>query len=71
MRDHKRRPALRQLGQRLLDGALRLGIQCRRRLVEDDDRRVAQEQAGDGHALLLPARELHPALAHDRVVPVR
>ena len=60
----------RQLRQRLLDRPLGLGVERRGRLVEDQDRRVLQEHAGDGQALLLPARELHAALADDRVEPV-
>jgi hypothetical protein len=38
-------------------------IQRRGGLVEDQDRRVLQQRAGDGHALLLAAGELQAALA--------
>jgi len=40
-------------------------------LVQDQDRRVLQEGAGDRHALPLSARQLHAALAHPRGQPVR
>ena len=46
-------------------------VEVRRRLVEDQDRRVLEERAGDRHALALAARELRAALAHDRVEAVR
>ena len=45
-------------------------VEVRRRLVQDQDRRVLQEGARDGHALALAARELRAALAHDGVEPV-
>ena len=44
---------------------------ARGRLVQDQDRRVLQEHPRDGEPLLLPAGELHAALADDRVQPVR
>ena len=70
MRDDQRRAPGRKLGQRLLDRPLRLRIQRRGRLVEDQDRRVLQEDASNGETLLLAAGELHPALADDRVEAV-
>src|SRR6266446_5317983 len=42
---------------------LRFGIERARRLVEQQDRRVAQNGAGDCKALTLPAREAHALLA--------
>ena len=46
---------------RLLDEHLGAGVHRRRRLVEDEDRRVGQERAGDGQQLLLPrARRSRP-----------
>src|SRR5690606_24549642 len=51
-----------------LGGVLR--VQAGRRLVEDDDRRVAEDRAGDGHALPLPAGERVAAFPDDRVVAV-
>ena len=59
MGDDERRPPLQEDGEPLLDERLRLGVEARRRLVEDEDPRVGQERAGDRDALPLPARELH------------
>ena len=47
---------------------LHLRIERARRLVEDQDRRVLQQHAGDGDALALAAGQLHAALADVRVV---
>jgi len=47
------------------------GIEVRGCLVEDQDRRVLQERACDGHALALATGELGAPLADDRVEPVR
>src|SRR5690606_17748933 len=41
------------------------------RLVEQEDRRVFQDGAGNGHALLLTAGELQPAFAHASLVTLR
>ena len=41
----------------LLDGTLGLGVECAGRLVEHQDPRVAEQGAGDGEPLLLPAGE--------------
>ena len=65
------RPALGQLEQRLLDHPLGLGVERGGRLIEDQDRRVLEEHAGDREPLLLPAGELDAALADDRVQPIR
>src|SRR5216683_376708 len=51
----------------LLDRRFDLRIERRGRLVEDEDRRILQDHAGDGDALALSARELDPALADMRV----
>ncbi len=76
--DHAREPvgedegraALHQPVERFLDHRLALGVDGRERLVQDQDRRVAQERARDGDALALAAREPHPPLAHDGLVAV-
>ena len=54
--------------QAVLDQRLALAVEARRRLVEDQDPRVGQDRARDRHALALAARQLHAALADDRVV---
>lgn len=70
VRDGKRRPPLGQRGQRLLHDMLALVIQRRGRLIQNQDRRVFQENPGDGDALFLPARELDAPLADVGIVAV-
>src|SRR5271166_4674927 len=55
--DDNGRAALAQSVKRLLDRLLGFGIERRGRLVEQNDRRVLEEGAGDGDALALSARE--------------
>jgi hypothetical protein len=49
--------------ERLLHLLLVDRVQRTRRLVEQQDRGLADDRARDGEALLLPARQLHPLLA--------
>lgn len=55
--DRDDRPVARELVHRLDDGRLVLGVECRRRLVEEDYGRVLQEGPGDGDALALATGE--------------
>ena len=71
MRDRDRRPSLGEPLERLLHEPLRLRVERRGRLVEDEDRRVAQDRARDRDPLLLAAREAVAALADHRVVALR
>ncbi len=57
-----------QRHQLLLDRRLDFAIQRRGGLVEDQDRGVLQQHAGNGDALALPARELDAPLADMGVV---
>ena len=57
--------------ERLLDRDLRLRVEMGGRLVEDDDLGRLQQQARDGDALLLAAREAVAAVADDGVEAVR
>ena len=63
------------LGALAVDGLenalLRAGIDGAQRVVQNEDLRLRDERAGERHALLLPARELHAALADHRVEAVR
>src|SRR5579875_1220303 len=68
VRDRDRRPPLREPVERLLDEPLGLGVERGGRLVEDEDRRVAEDRPRDRDPLLLAAREAVAALADDRVV---
>ena len=54
------------VAQRLLDRRLGAAVERAGRLVEDQDRRVLEQGAGDGDALLLAARKLEAALADHR-----
>lgn len=40
-------------------------------LVQQEDARIAQESASDGHALLLPARHLNPLLPDVCLIPAQ
>ena len=68
--DHQRGAALAQLVQRALDHDLGGVVKRRGGLVQDEYGRVLEEHAGDGQALLLPARQAHAALADHGVVAV-
>ena len=49
--------------QRLLDQVFSLCVDAAGGVIEDEDTRVNEQGAGDGDALLLPARQGHAALA--------
>ena len=55
MGEDQRRTPLHQPIERLLDHRLVPGVHCRKRLVEHQDGRIAQQRAGDGDALALTA----------------
>ena len=55
----------------VLHQPLGFGIERGRRLVEQDDRRILDQRAGDGDALALAARQLQAVLADRRVVAER
>ena len=61
-------PQPRQTRHRIADDRLALGVEVRRRLVEDDQPGVGQEGAGDGDPLALPAAEADSVLADGRRV---
>ena len=67
--DGDHRAPFHQGVERLLDRRLDLGVERAGRLVEDQDRRVLEDQPGDRDALALAAGELHAALADVGVVP--
>src|SRR6516162_389737 len=58
-------PAPEEAAQRLLDRLLGFGVEGGGRLVQENDRRGAQESAGYGEALSLAAGELEAAFADD------
>ena len=63
MRDHQRGAVAHQFLQRGLHQGLGFGIERRSGLVEQQQRRVAQDRARDGDALALAARQRDAALA--------
>lgn len=70
MRDHQQRTSGDEAGQGPLDVRLRLGIRRRGGLVEDQDRGIGEEGAGDRDPLPLAAGEL-AVLTDHRVVASR
>ena len=70
VRNHDGGPPHHDAVQRVLHNLLRLRVQRARRLVQQQNGGVLDDGAGDGDALLLPARELQAALACIGVVPV-
>src|SRR6266851_750001 len=71
MRDDKTRAARTQPLQRGDDRRLRVQVDGTRRLVENQDRRVLQEGAGEGDPLAFAAGEAHAALADGGSVAFR
>lgn len=71
VRDRQRRPPLAEPLQLCLDRALVRRVQRRRRLVEQQQRGVLEDHAGDRDPLLLAAREALAALADAGLVLVR
>ena len=77
--DHARQPVRQDQGgapgrepvEGLLDHRLVFGIDRRQRLVEDQDRRIPQQGAGDRQPLALAARQHDAALADHRLVALR
>ena len=70
MRDDHAGLAGRQAVECFADLAFTLPVQSRHRLVQDEDRGVADQRARDGDALALPARERGAALTDHGVVAV-
>lgn len=59
----------RQLGQPVLHGGLRFGVGESGGLVEDQDRGVGEQRAGDAHPLRLPAGQQRVLPHHRAVTP--
>ena len=71
VRDDQHRAVPHQPLDGLLHQPLRLGVERAGGLVENQDRRIAEQRAGDGDPLPLPAGEPGAALAQHRVVALR
>src|SRR5690349_17125771 len=61
-------PAGEQSLERLLNEPFALRVERARGFIEHENRRIAQEGAGDRHALALSAAKLYPTLADPRLV---
>lgn len=62
---------LYQLRDGLLNVALIVGVHTGGRLVQNHDRGVFQNTAGDGDALFLTTRKRSAAFSHHRLEPIR
>ena len=71
MRDHDGGAVLAEMLDRLLHGLFGFRIERRGGLVEQDDRRVADQRPGHRDALALAARQLRAEFADRRVVAER
>ena len=71
MCNHQRRASGHQRPERILNERFALRVERACRFVQDQNRRVLQNRARDRHPLALSARQLHPALADERLVPLR
>jgi hypothetical protein len=65
--DHQRGAVLHQPLERVLDQAFAFGVERGGGFVEQQDRRVAEQCAGDGETLALAAREARAAFAEESV----
>src|SRR6266850_4811040 len=70
MGDNQRRSSRRGPLERLDDDPLRCDIQATRRLVKDQNRRIAKDGTGDRDPLLLPSRKARSTLRHQGLVAV-
>ena len=71
MGDHDGGAVLAEMVDRLLHGFFGFRIERSSRFIEQDDRRVLDQRAGDRNALALAAGELQAVLADRRVVALR
>ena len=70
MGNQNHRGAAQVLPQGGADLGIRLGVHRRQGVVKDHHRRALHQHPGDGHPLLLTAREGHAPLAHQSIVAV-
>src|ERR1700761_4333984 len=71
MRNHKCRSSFDEILQALLNQRLRLRVQTRSCLIQDQDAWISQNGARNRDTLPLAARELDAALTHDGLVAFR
>ena len=63
VRDDQRGPPAHHVAERFLHQPLALRVERAGRLVEQEDRRIAQDRASDRESLLLPAGQARAVLA--------
>src|SRR5437870_11825110 len=68
VRDHEYGAAFEQTLDGLLDESLRFRVERRGGLVENQNRRIRKQSAGDRESLALSARQPCAALTEDRLV---
>ena len=71
MRDHKARAPAHERVHGTADGELGARVHARRRLVQDEDRRVVEQHARDGQQLTLALADALGIVSHTRVVALR
>ena len=71
MRDHETSAVRHEVLQRFLDQSLRRRVHARRRFIENQDRRIFQKRPRDREPLLFAHAQLHAALTHHAVEPLR
>ena len=71
VRDYQRRPVLHQTVQRGLDDGFVLRVHARKRLVQQQDRRVLEQRASNRQPLPLTAGQPDGAFSDNGIVPVR
>src|SRR5579863_9360164 len=68
MRDKNRRAALHDFAQMVEDLIFSMGVYAGKRVIENQNLRIADQRPGNRRPLLLPARKCNAALAHQRLV---
>ena len=71
MRDHKARTPAHERVHGAADGKLGTRIHARRRLVQDENRRVVEQHARDGQQLTLALADALGIVGHPRVITLR
>ena len=70
MCNNQRGTVFHQMFQRLLHCLFALGIECRSGFVENKDRRVLEDSAGNRYALALPTAETRTTVADVRTISI-
>ena len=71
VRDDETSPPAHEAGEGRLQPGLRQRVDRARRLVQDQDARVGEQRAGEGHQLLLPERESAALFRYRGMNPLR